>query len=78
MMPSFVLLAYFGPETVLPVTSIIATVIGVVMMLGRSSLTWFFGCFKSAVGFCLRRGSSPGSRPALTTPHRKKEGVKVH
>jgi hypothetical protein len=27
--------AYFSPESLLPVTSIIATVIGVVMMLGR-------------------------------------------
>ena len=42
MLSSFVVLAYFGPETVLPVTSIIATVIGVFMMMGRSSLRWMF------------------------------------
>ncbi len=29
--------AYFGPETILPVTSVIATVVGVAMMLGRNS-----------------------------------------
>jgi hypothetical protein len=33
-------LAYFSPETLLPVGSILATVLGVVMMLGRGS--WRF------------------------------------
>ena len=32
------LLAYFSPETLLPVGSILATVFGVAMMLGRGSL----------------------------------------
>ena len=30
--------AYFSPETVLPVTSIVATIAGIVMMLGRGTL----------------------------------------
>ena len=32
------LFAYFSPETLLPVGSIVATVLGVIMMLGRGSL----------------------------------------
>ena len=30
--------AYFGPETVLPLASVVATILGVVMMFGRLSL----------------------------------------
>ena len=30
--------AYFSPETLLPVGSVVATVLGLVMMLGRGSL----------------------------------------
>jgi hypothetical protein len=36
------LFAYFSPETLLPVGSIIATVAGVAMMLGRGSLRFLF------------------------------------
>jgi hypothetical protein len=38
--------AYFSPETLLPVGSIIATVLGVVMMLGRGSLRFFIRSIK--------------------------------
>lgn len=31
----FVILAYFGPETVLPLTSIVATIAGLFLMFGR-------------------------------------------
>jgi hypothetical protein len=34
--------AYFSPETLLPVGSIIATALGVAMMLGRGSLRFLF------------------------------------
>jgi hypothetical protein len=34
--------AYFSPETLLPVGSILATVAGVAMMLGRGSLRFLF------------------------------------
>jgi hypothetical protein len=34
--------AYFSPETLLPATSIVATIVGVVMMLGRGSLRLLF------------------------------------
>jgi hypothetical protein len=30
--------AYFGPETFLPLTSIVAAVVGVVMMFGRNTI----------------------------------------
>lgn len=44
------LLAYFGPETVLPATSIIATVVGVVLMMGKNSIRWGIGLVRSAIG----------------------------
>ena len=34
---SRMLLAYFGPETVLPITSLLAAIGGVVLMFGRQS-----------------------------------------
>ena len=42
MVTSVVLLAYFGPETVLPMTSVIATVVGLFMMFGRNTLRFLF------------------------------------
>ena len=45
MNASFFVLAYLSPETYLPISSVVATVIGVVMMFGRNSLRlaalWF-------------------------------------
>jgi hypothetical protein len=38
--------AYFSPETLLPVGSIVATVLGVAMMLGRGSVRFLFRSFK--------------------------------
>jgi hypothetical protein len=38
--------AYFTPETLLPVGSIVATVAGLAMMLGRGSLSFLFRCFR--------------------------------
>ena len=35
---SDLILAYFSPETLLPATSIVATIAGIVMMLGRGTL----------------------------------------
>lgn len=69
MLTSSVVLAYFGPETVLPVTSIVATVIGVVMMMGRSSLRWTFDAVKRAALFCFRRGSTSAKTPAPHAAH---------
>jgi hypothetical protein len=40
------LFAYFSPETLLPVGSILATVAGVAMMLGRGSMRFLFRTFR--------------------------------
>ena len=54
-------LAYFSPETLLPVTSIVATIAGITMLLGRSSLRFVVGCCRRG----LRRVGMVGgvSRP---------------
>jgi hypothetical protein len=81
MTTSFLVFAYFGPETVLPVTSIVATVVGVVMMMGRSSLLWVYSGVKRVLGFCFRRSRSTSS---ASTPHvfaaraAKQEVVETH
>jgi len=49
------LFAYFGPETVLPATSIIATILGVVLMMGKNSIRWCIGLVKSAAGAVVGR-----------------------
>jgi hypothetical protein len=40
------LFAYFSPETLLPVGSILATALGVLMMLGRGSLRFLIRSLK--------------------------------
>ena len=40
--------AYLSPETVLPVASVFATVVGVVMMVGRSGFRFVFGWLRMA------------------------------
>ena len=72
MFTSAVVLAYFGPETVLPVTSIVATVIGVVMMMGRSTLRWIFDVVKRAALFCIGRGSTSANTSTAPAPHAAK------
>lgn len=36
------ILGYVGPETVMPVASAVAAVVGFFLMLGRSSVRWIF------------------------------------
>jgi hypothetical protein len=45
MCNSYLFLAYFSPETLLPVGSILATILGVAMMLGRGSLRFVMRSF---------------------------------
>ncbi|WP_435017642.1 hypothetical protein TA3x_005259 [Tundrisphaera sp. TA3] len=40
------LVAYLGPETMLPMTSVIAGVVGVILMLGRQTLGLFLGLLR--------------------------------
>jgi ABC-type lipoprotein release transport system permease subunit len=54
--------AYFSPETMLPATSIIATIAGILMMLGRGSLRYVLRIAKGA-----RR--SAGRIAATSKPH---------
>ena len=44
-----VLLAYFSPETVLPLTSIVATIVGGAMFLTRGSIRFLVRCFRGAL-----------------------------
>ncbi len=41
--------AYFSPETLLPVGSILATVLGVAMMLGRGSVRFLIRSFRRVI-----------------------------
>lgn len=59
---SFILIGYFSPETLLPAASIVATVVGVVMMMGRGSWRFLVLSFK--------RGFRRGDRVArVSQPH---------
>ncbi len=53
------LFAYFGPETVLPFASILATVLGVVMMFGRMSLRMMWSPFRWVI--CKAKGQPSGA-----------------
>ena len=41
--------AYFGPETVLPLTSVVAAAAGVFMMFGRNSIRFVARCVRRCV-----------------------------
>ena len=59
------LFAYFGPETVLPLASVLATVFGVVMMFGRASFRFALMPFR----WIFKKGNAPaGSASALKGP----------
>jgi hypothetical protein len=62
---SDLIFAYFSPETLLPVTSIIATIAGVMMMLGRGVLR-FIGRH-SNVGLRATARVAGTSKPHLIT-----------
>ncbi len=62
MFSSFVLVAYFSPETLLPATSIIATIAGVALMCGR-------GVLRFLVRVCRRRVLAPGRLTNVSQPH---------
>jgi len=59
-----VLIAYFGPETVLPLASILATIFGVVMMFGRLSLTFAMAPFR----WIWNKARGQSATPALRGP----------
>jgi len=55
--------AYFSPETLLPATSIVATIAGILMMLGRGSLRYLMRLSKG--GHRTARGIAATSKPHL-------------
>ena len=63
MYPWTTLLGYFSPETVLPLSSIIATLAGCALLIKRSSLRFLAHCCRTALR--RRRRSAPISRPHL-------------
>jgi hypothetical protein len=70
--------AYLGPETMLPMTSIVAAVIGVVMLSGRATLRMASGMMRGIIGKARTRsrppalsrriGKSPVGRDASPAP----------
>jgi hypothetical protein len=61
MSNSALVFAYFGPETLLPVTSIVATIVGIVMMLGRGSFRTILQFFRRVLR--RRKGVAAVSHP---------------
>ncbi len=68
MTSSFVIFAYFGPETVLPMTSIVATVVGLFMMFGRNTLRFIFRWRRTD----LTAPKSAEARVARTFPQKRR------
>jgi len=65
------MLAYLGPETMLPVTSVLAGVLGFVMMFGRKAFHLVLGLFrkKSTTAPTTRaRGPRPTTSRAAVEP----------
>jgi hypothetical protein len=63
----YLIFGYFGPETVLPVTSIIATIVGLVMMFGRLSVRMFLHCLRFVLGGTKR--AAKAERALYRGPH---------
>lgn len=54
--------AYFSPETLLPATSIVATIAGIMMMLGR-------GTFRLMIRSARRKRRNPDQIAGTSKPH---------
>ncbi len=70
-MNSFLVFGYLGPETFLPATSVIATIIGVVLMVGKNGMRWMLG---GVARIWSRRASTS---VILRGPHAKAESRKT-
>jgi hypothetical protein len=69
MITSFLLFGYFGPETVLPVTSIIATIAGLAMMFGRHTLRLIMSCGRLILSGRAGTRNAPTTGPTYRGPH---------
>jgi hypothetical protein len=67
------LFAYFGPETVLPMTSVVATVVGLAMMFGRHTIRLFVRCCRLILIGSSRAILPP--RRLYSGPHKGQTGV---
>lgn len=61
------LVAYLGPETMLPMTSVIAGVVGVVLMVGKQSFRLALGMLR--IGGRKTRSKVAGRRVTGNGPH---------
>jgi len=57
---TMLIVGYFSPDVVLPVTSIVATIAGVAMMLGRGSLRYVRRLLERGTGRALRGATRTG------------------
>jgi hypothetical protein len=62
MQAMYLFFAYFGPETVMPVTSVVATVAAVFMMFGKT-------VFRFAAGWVRKTWFGMSRRNATPAPH---------
>ncbi len=69
MWTSLLILAYFSPETMLPLSSVIATVVGFALLIKRSSIRFLIHFCRSMLGIG-RRDSGIG-KPHLPPSVRK-------
>ena len=68
MIRSLLILGYFSPETMLPLSSVIATVAGFALLIKRSSVRFVIHCFRTAL---RRPRGSAITKPHLDTRARK-------
>jgi hypothetical protein len=61
-----VVFAYFSPETMLPLSSIVATLAGFALLVRRSSLRFAARCIRAAMSH--RRASKPPNKPHFRLP----------
>lgn len=77
------MLAYFGPETVLPLASVIATILGVIMMFGRLSIHFALAPFRWVMSKAKGNSASPAMRGPTawrkgSTPARQATPAETH
>ena len=66
---SVIFFAYFGPESMLPLTSVVATVVGVFLMFGQNTI-------RLARRAILGRLTSIGRKQSVPQPHFHVEATK--
>ncbi len=49
MFPTLDILAYFSPETMMPLTSVIATIVGFALLIKRTSIRFVVHACRSAI-----------------------------